>query len=115
MLKYGRARCSSQGLSSGENSEAEPNMLGYYRSLSDLGKGDIQLQATLTILSHLRGENQNLRNTCHVHSPEDRFTRDWDLILVLWGASPHPPTPHHHISKGLFIAVPYVTAKCYST
>lgn len=69
ILKCSRVLC-SQGLPSGESTEPEPNRIGCCQSLSDLVKGNIQLRLTLTILFHLRGENENLRSTCEVHSPE---------------------------------------------
>ena len=69
ILKYARVLC-LQGLPSGEGTEAEPNMIGCCQSLSDLVEGNIQLRPTLTIMSHLRRENENLRNTWEVHSPE---------------------------------------------
>ena len=37
------------------NYVSEPKLLGVYRSLMDLGKGNTQLQPSLVMLSHLSG------------------------------------------------------------
>lgn len=55
-------------LTSGKMTYLEPNLLGYYQSLIDLGGGTYPSPTTLAILFHLSREK--MRSPCEVHNPE---------------------------------------------
>ena len=81
--------------------------LGYYQRLPYLGKENIQLQPILVILFHLRGRKK--LNVCEVQGPEaqahsetETQSQDYRTLPLL-----SPSTHHHHITKDLFIAVPF--------
>lgn len=79
ILKYTKAFCSIQSLTSGEKSKPESNLLVYYQSLADLREG----KYPTSVLQMRERKHSNLVHSSHPVPPiyrEKQINKNWEYL-----------------------------------
>lgn len=86
-VKYARGSVLNKACPWGQSVNLEPNLLGYYRGITDLREGKHPVP---TISSHpipLKGRGKNWETPVKFLAQSHKLTKDWDLSIVISNAS----------------------------